>query len=160
MELKKLRILVRTADAMSLAFLAPESPMWLAEPYQEEEMLPADSPLNQAFYLHQADSQPSLPPNAQEVWQMSPDFHGLAGLVDLPPLPPLAAEPEPDPITVALIKDAETKLSVAQAALSAYRAGIAERRNHKSKAEQAKRTKELEKEVGAAERWLTMVSAY
>ena len=90
---------------------------------------------------------------------MSPDFYGLAG-PQIPPLPPLAAEPEPDPVTVALIKDAETKLSVAQEKLSAYRAKIAERRCHKSKAEQAKRTKELEKEVGAAERWLTMVSAY
>jgi hypothetical protein len=135
---------------MSL-FQVPDSPMWLAAPYKDD-VLPADSPLNTAFYLHQDDSQPD--------WQMSPDFHGLAGLLELPPLPPLAAEPEPDPITVALIKDAETKLSVAQAALSAYLAGIAERRNHKSKAEQAKRTKELEKEFDEAQRWLTMVSAY
>jgi len=159
MELKHIRILVQTAGTMSLAFQVPDSPMWEMEPYKDD-VLPADSPLNTAFYLHQDDSQPSLPPNAQEMWQMSPDFHGLAGLVDLPPLPPLAAEPEPNPVTVALIKDAETKLSVAQEKLSAYQAKIAERRCHKSKAEQAKRTKELEKEVGAAERWLTMVSAY
>jgi hypothetical protein len=157
-------MIISTADTMSLfgsQLEVPDSPMWQMEPYQEPwEMMPADSPLNTAFYLHQADSQPSLPPNAQEMWQTSPDFHGLAGLMDLPPLPPLAAEPEPDPVTVALIQDAETKLKAAQDKLSAYQAKIAERRCHKSKADQAKRTKELEKEIGAAERWLTMVSAY
>jgi hypothetical protein len=131
--------------------------MWLAEPYQEAEILPA-SPLNAAFYLHQADSQPSLPPNAQEVWQMSPDFHGLAGLLDLPPLPEMVVEP--DPITVALIKDAEVKLKLAQDKLSAYQAKIAEKRSHKSKAEQAKDLSKLTKEVDMAQRWLTMVSAY
>jgi hypothetical protein len=136
---------------MSSAYQAPNSPMW--------EMEPADSLLNTAFYLHKDDSQPDLPPNAQE-WQMSPDFYGLEGPTDLPPLPPLEAEPEPDPTTVALIKDAEAKLSTAQDKLSAYQVMIAERRCHKSKADKAKRIKELEKEIGVAQRWLTMVSAY
>ena len=163
MELKKIKISVRTADNMSLfssQLEVPDSPMWQMEPYKEPwEMMPADSPLNTAFYLHQVDSQPSLPPDAQG-WPYSPDFHGLAGLLELPPLPPLAAEPEPDPVAVALIKDAEAQLKAMQDQLSAYQAKIAERRCHKSKAMQAKRIKELEKGVSEAERWLTMVSAY
>jgi len=151
-------MLDQTADNMSLfgaQLEVPDSPMWQMEPYQEPWDImaaPADSPLNTAFYLHQVDSQPA--------WQMSPDFHGRAGLVDLPPLPPLAAEPEPDPITVALIKDAETKLKAAQDNLSAYQAKVAERRCHKSKAFQVTRTKELETEVHKAQTWLNMVSAY
>ena len=139
----------------------PDSPMWPTEPYKEPwEMMPAGahSPLNTAFCLHQAESQPSLPPDAQEVWQMSPDFHGLAGLMELPALE-LAAE-QPDPVTAALIENAETQLKFAQDKLSAYQVKIAEKRSHKSKATQAKELAELAKEVDKAERWLTMVSAY
>lgn len=125
---------------MSLAALGiPDSPMW-----QMQE-------IEAGFYLHQADSLPPQPQNAQEVWQMSPDFHGLAGLMELPALE-LAAE-QPDPVTAALIK-------VMQDKLSAYQAKIAEKRSYKSKAMQAKDLSELTKAVDAAQRWLTMVSAY
>lgn len=147
---------------MSHSLQVPDSPMWEVAPYQEpwEQMAPAISPLNVAFYLHQANSQPSLPPDAQEVWQMSPDFHGLAGLMEPPPLELPAAKPEPDPTTVALIKDAEAQLKAMQDKLFAYQAKIAEKRSHKSKAQQATELNELTKAVNTAERWLTMVSAY
>jgi hypothetical protein len=137
---------------MSLASQIPDSPMWQLEPYKEPwEQMEA------GFYLH-ADSLPPQPPNAQEVWQMSPDFHGLAGLMEPPPLELPAAEL--DPLTAALIKDAEAKLKLAKDKLSAYQVKIAEKRSHKSKAIQAKELLELTKVVDRAQRWLTMVSAY
>lgn len=91
---------------------------------------------------------------------MSPDFHGLAGLMELQPLELPAAKPEPDPITAAVIKDAEVQLKFEQDKLSAYQVKVAEKRIHKSKADQAKRTKQLEKEVEKAQSWLRMMSAY
>jgi hypothetical protein len=129
--------------------------MWQMEPYKEpwEQMQEIEA----GFYLHQASSQPPPPQNAQG-WPYSPDFHGLAGLMELPPLELPAVEP--DPITAALIKDAEAQLKAMQDKLSAYQAKIAEKRSHKSKAQQAKDLSELTKSVDAAQRWLTMVSAY
>lgn len=138
----------------------PNSPICEVEPYQKpwEQMQLASSLLNTAFCLYQNDSLPPIV--AQEVWNMSPDFHGLAGLMELQPLELPAAKPEPDPITAAVIKDAEVQLKFEQDKLSAYQVKVAEKRTHKSKADQAKRTKQLEKEVEKAQSWLTMVSAY
>jgi len=133
----------------------PNSPMCEVEPYQKpwEQMQPASSLLNTAFCLYHNDSLPPIV--AQEVWNMSPDFHGLAGPMGIPPL-----EPEPDPVTVSLIKDAEVQLKFAQDKLSAYEAKIAKNGIHKSKAMRANKIKALTTKIDKAKRWLRMMSAY